>query len=142
MRTDWRRIIRFLMDHRRLTLSGKFLRDSLSYSDGCTPAGLVNPKTGEPVEDFSRPPTDAVFEAGSFYLISYEWGVTYSGMLFGGRGDIRSPFCRLHRQTPRIARGSFSALSGADQGGSEDQDCNEFRRDSQISMIPVPCAPP
>lgn len=53
----------------------------LSYLEGCTPAGLVNPKTGEPVEDFSRPPTDAVFEAGSFYLISYEWGVTYSGML-------------------------------------------------------------
>ena len=61
------------------------------YLDGCTPARLVNPKTGESVAGAGKPPGDAVFEMGSFFLISYEWGVTYSGMLAAGEstGDLR-----------------------------------------------------
>jgi len=62
-----------------------------AYLDGCTPARLVHPKSGDPVPNPLSPPDYAVFETGSFYLISYEWGVTYSGMLAAGdaTGDSR-----------------------------------------------------
>jgi unsaturated rhamnogalacturonyl hydrolase len=52
-----------------------------AYLDGCTPARMVHLKTGKPIDDINKPPDDAVFDMGSFFLVSYEWGVTYSGML-------------------------------------------------------------
>ena len=62
-----------------------------AYLENCTPARLVLSKTKEPVADISKAPPDAVFEQGSFPIISYEWGVTYSGMLKAGEatGDAR-----------------------------------------------------
>jgi len=56
-----------------------------SYLDGCTPARLLDPKTNEPVTDFGKIPAGAVIEPGAFRLMSYEWGVTYSGMLLAGQ---------------------------------------------------------
>jgi unsaturated rhamnogalacturonyl hydrolase len=62
-----------------------------SYLEGCTPARVVNYKTKEPVTDFSKLTKDTGIEMGSFPIISYEWGVTYSGMLLAGEatGDAR-----------------------------------------------------
>ena len=62
-----------------------------TYLEGCTPARLVHSKTKEPVADIGNVPSDAVFEQGAFPIISYEWGVTYSGMLKAGEitGDGR-----------------------------------------------------
>lgn len=52
-----------------------------AYLDQATPAQLVNRNTNEPITDYSQPNADAVIARGSFQLVSYEWGVTYSGML-------------------------------------------------------------
>ena len=62
-----------------------------AYLEGCTPARLVNAKTNEPVTDPSKISGDVIFERGSFPIISYEWGVTYSGMLLASEatGDNR-----------------------------------------------------
>ena len=62
-----------------------------SYLENCTPARLINVKTKEPVPDISKATADAVIEAGSFRIVSYEWGVTYSGMLLASEatGDAR-----------------------------------------------------
>lgn len=62
-----------------------------AYLESCTPARMVRLNTGDPVPDIDNVPSDAVFERGSFYLVSYEWGVTYSGMLLAGEatGDPR-----------------------------------------------------
>jgi unsaturated rhamnogalacturonyl hydrolase len=62
-----------------------------AYLDAATPARIVSRSSGQEVADLSRLPDDAVFEQGSFRLISYEWGVTYSGMLRAGEttGDPR-----------------------------------------------------
>jgi unsaturated rhamnogalacturonyl hydrolase len=55
----------------------------LAYLDGATPARIVSSRTGQELTDLSRL-DDAVFEPGAFRLISYEWGVVYSGMLLAG----------------------------------------------------------
>jgi unsaturated rhamnogalacturonyl hydrolase len=61
------------------------------YLDGCTPAKLASSKTKAPVADILKPPSDAILEPGAFPIVSYEWGVTYSGMLKAteATGDAR-----------------------------------------------------
>ncbi|RYZ44751.1 MAG: glycoside hydrolase family 88 protein, partial [Chitinophagaceae bacterium] len=51
-----------------------------NYLDATTPTGLVNRKTGEAVS-LNAVDTNTVVKPGDFRLTSYEWGVTYSGML-------------------------------------------------------------
>jgi unsaturated rhamnogalacturonyl hydrolase len=55
-----------------------------AYLDSKTPTALINLKTNEEITDFSRINNDVVFKKGDFRLISYEWGVTYAGMLNAG----------------------------------------------------------
>lgn len=62
-----------------------------SYLDRATPAELIHKTSGAPVTDLSKPDPDAVLKPGDFRLTSYEWGVTYLGMLAAGAatGDQR-----------------------------------------------------
>ncbi|MGH8855563.1 MAG: glycoside hydrolase family 88 protein, partial [Telluria sp.] len=62
-----------------------------AYLDRTTPAELINKTTGAAVTDFSKADPDAVLKPGDFRLTSYEWGVTYLGMLAAGSatGDAR-----------------------------------------------------
>lgn len=53
----------------------------LHYLEDCTPARIVNKKTGKQITDYSKITADARIEQGTFRLTSYEWGVTYSAML-------------------------------------------------------------
>lgn len=51
------------------------------YLDAVTPAEFTNRKTNENFQQVSNPDTNVIFKQGDFRLTSYEWGVTYSGML-------------------------------------------------------------
>lgn len=51
------------------------------YLDQVTPAKVVDKNTKEEITDFSKLDKNAAFAPGDFRLISYEWGVTYAGML-------------------------------------------------------------
>jgi len=51
------------------------------YLEANTPARLVNGKTGREITDFSMIDESSALEPGAFRMVSYEWGVTYSGML-------------------------------------------------------------
>jgi rhamnogalacturonyl hydrolase YesR len=51
-----------------------------NYLDNSTPAQLVDKISGAPV-DFKNINANSIFKVGDFRLISYEWGVTYTGML-------------------------------------------------------------
>src|SRR5688572_28366265 len=53
----------------------------LAYLDTATPLRVVDRATGAPVTDFTALPANPVFERTDFLVFSYEWGVTYSGML-------------------------------------------------------------
>src|SRR4051812_21516711 len=50
------------------------------YLDSVTPIGFVNRKDNMAFTG-SMPDTNIVFKKGDFRLTSYEWGVTYAGML-------------------------------------------------------------
>ena len=53
----------------------------LRYIDAETPASLVNTKTGQEITRWQDITADTQLKQGGFRLTSYEWGVTYSGVL-------------------------------------------------------------
>jgi rhamnogalacturonyl hydrolase YesR len=62
-----------------------------AYLNGNTPARIVNRRTGAEITDLRNLDTNAIVERGHFPIVSYEWGVTYSGMLLAteNTGDPR-----------------------------------------------------
>jgi rhamnogalacturonyl hydrolase YesR len=52
-----------------------------NYLNTATPAELVDKKTNAPITDRRKFSPDATIRPGDFRLTSYEWGVTYAGML-------------------------------------------------------------
>jgi unsaturated rhamnogalacturonyl hydrolase len=67
------------------------LRRVHRYLDAATPARLVHARTGQPLTDLTRFEPEAIIQPGDFRLTSYEWGVTYAGMLLASEatGDPR-----------------------------------------------------
>ena len=63
----------------------------LNYLDGVTPTGFVNEITNAPVTDLTKIDAATIFARGDFRIVSYEWGVTYAGMLLAAdaTGDQR-----------------------------------------------------
>ncbi len=62
-----------------------------AYLDATTPAEVIHKSTGAPIAKLDKADPDAVLKPGDFRLTSYEWGVTYAGMLAAGAatGDRR-----------------------------------------------------
>jgi unsaturated rhamnogalacturonyl hydrolase len=62
-----------------------------AYLDETTPTGFVNSRTQEPLTDLTRIDENTILRPGDFRLVSYEWGVTYAGMLLASEatGDAR-----------------------------------------------------
>ena len=54
------------------------------YLDSVTPIGFVNEKTNTPLTDLSKLDANTILAKGDFRIVSYEWGVTYAGMLLAG----------------------------------------------------------
>ncbi|MDQ6788368.1 MAG: glycoside hydrolase family 88 protein [Acidobacteriota bacterium] len=52
-----------------------------TYLNAVTPVGFINEKTGAPLTDLSKIDADTILARGDFRIVSYEWGVTYAGML-------------------------------------------------------------
>ena len=63
----------------------------LVYLDKTTPARVIDKTTGKQITDYSTLDKNSQLDRGHFRLASYEWGVTYSGMLtvFEATGDKR-----------------------------------------------------
>ena len=61
----------------------------LTYIDAETPAALMDRNTGAPVTDYKKMTASTQLKQGGFRLTSYEWGVTYSGVLaaYAATGD-------------------------------------------------------
>ncbi|MBC8082885.1 MAG: glycoside hydrolase family 88 protein [Hymenobacter sp.] len=55
-----------------------------AYLNAVTPAELVDKKTNAAVSSRAAFNPEAVIKPGDFRLTSYEWGVTYAGMLLAG----------------------------------------------------------
>ena len=61
------------------------------YLDGVTPTGFIDEKTGKEITDLTKIDENTILKRGDFRIISYEWGVTYAGMLLASEatGDGR-----------------------------------------------------
>ena len=62
----------------------RVLKKVYNYLDAVTPAQFVNRRTQEVVGNPAKADTNTVIKTGDFRLGSYEWGVTYAGMLLAG----------------------------------------------------------
>jgi unsaturated rhamnogalacturonyl hydrolase len=95
-----------------------------AYLEASTPSRFVSRDFKEPIDDLARLDDTAVFEPGEFRPISYEWGVTYSGMLLAAEvtGDGRyteyvakrlrliADAARQYRSRPKTDSGQRSPL--------------------------------
>ncbi|MEI7502883.1 MAG: hypothetical protein WCJ61_06330 [Paludibacter sp.] len=63
----------------------------LTFLENATPTKVINKDTKAVITDFSKIDKNSVLERGTFRLASYEWGVTYAGMLLAAQttGDKR-----------------------------------------------------
>lgn len=61
------------------------------YLNEVTPMQVIDRQTGQPITSFTTFNPNAIIKPGDFRLTSYEWGVTYTGMLRAGEatGDPR-----------------------------------------------------
>ncbi|MES2279010.1 MAG: glycoside hydrolase family 88 protein [Bacteroidota bacterium] len=51
------------------------------YLEGATPYQLVDKTSNDVISDLSKANGNSIFKQGDFRLISYEWGIVYTGML-------------------------------------------------------------
>ncbi|WP_338869670.1 glycoside hydrolase family 88 protein [Spirosoma sp. SC4-14] len=67
------------------------LRRVYDYLDSSTPTQVIDRQTNQELTDFSTFNPNAIIKPGDFRLTSYEWGVTYAGMLLASdaTGDSR-----------------------------------------------------
>lgn len=83
-----------------------------NYLERATSTRVVNKETGQEVTDYSRIDQLSQLERGDFRLGSYEWGVTYSGMLETAKatGDktyysyVKDRFTFLSMMVPHFKR--------------------------------------
>lgn len=61
------------------------------YLEFASPIKVINRETREPVADLTKLPPQIALERTDLLIVSYEWGVTYSGMLLAAEatGDKR-----------------------------------------------------
>ncbi len=99
-----------------------------TYLDRNTFPELIDKNTRHPVTDYSKTDGNTIFKPGDFRLVSYEWGVTYAGMLLAGEitgdpryaryttkrlkflADIRPGFVAFEEQEPGVRHTFYSVL--------------------------------
>ncbi|MBS1563282.1 MAG: glycoside hydrolase family 88 protein [Bacteroidetes bacterium] len=80
------------------------------YLDRVTPAQLVDKKTGTAVADIKKADTATVFAPGDFRLLSYEWGVVYSGMLQAAEATGDAHFSQYVYKRQALIADAFPVL--------------------------------
>jgi rhamnogalacturonyl hydrolase YesR len=62
-----------------------------AYLETASPIQVLNGDTGEPAPDLSKLPAHVALARTDFQILTYEWGVTYAGMLLAAQatGDTR-----------------------------------------------------
>jgi rhamnogalacturonyl hydrolase YesR len=99
----------------------KVLDKVFNYLDTVTPPQFVNRSTGNILTNTTYVDTATIFKQGDFRLTSYEWGVTYSGMLQAGEatGDARyTNYAKTRMNFIADAVPSFKTLYQQDQRGA------------------------
>ncbi len=103
----------------------KVLDRVYNYLEASTPTQLTD-ASGPEIKDLAKVNEQTRFKQGDFRLISYEWGVTYAGMLLATEAtgnkkyadytfnrlkflaDIRPSFLKVEQQNPEVRDAMFS----------------------------------
>ena len=96
----------------------------LKYLDAATPAQFADRRSGAVVQ-FSNVDSSTILKQGDFRLVSYEWGVTYQGMLLAGEATGDSAYTNYTKSRLNFianAMPAFKALYQKNPRGS-----NPFR---------------
>ncbi|MGA2557354.1 MAG: glycoside hydrolase family 88 protein [Verrucomicrobiota bacterium] len=64
----------------------------VDYLDTASPITVLNAESQERVTDLTQLPKRVTIVPGDFHLVSYEWGVTYAGMLLAGEATGEARF--------------------------------------------------
>jgi rhamnogalacturonyl hydrolase YesR len=114
------------------------LQKIYNYLEKVTPAEIVDTETGIRITDYTQVSEKSQFAKGDFRLTSYEWGVTYAGMLLASEvtgdkrfrdytfnrlgfiGELASYFSALHDKDPEASSPLRSVLNpkALDDSGS------------------------
>ena len=84
----------------------KILDNVYSYLDRVTPAQLINRQTNLPVS-FTEIDSNTIIKQGDYRLTSYEWGVTYSGMLAVSAATKDEKFANYTKARLGLLAGSY-----------------------------------
>src|SRR5215213_8160094 len=80
-----------------------------NYLDAATPMELADRRTTQPVA-INKADTGTIFKQGDFRLVSYEWGVTYSGMLLAGEATGDKKYTDYTNQRMNFIAGAVPAF--------------------------------
>ncbi len=89
----------------------KVLKRIYHYLDAVTPAQFVNRRTQEILHSSADADTNTVIKTGDFRLTSYEWGVTYSGMLLAGEATGDTAYTHYTKERVHFIAEAFPAFS-------------------------------
>ena len=81
-----------------------------NYLDSVTPARLVSRTNGQPISSLSAADTNTIIKPGDFRLTSYEWGVTYSGMLLASEATGDKKYADYTKSRVEFIAGSVPAF--------------------------------
>jgi rhamnogalacturonyl hydrolase YesR len=80
------------------------------YLEAVTPAQFQDRVSGAVISDLNTIDTNTIFGQTDFRLTSYEWGVTYSGMLAAGQATHDDRFTRYTRNRLEFIAGAVPAF--------------------------------
>ena len=77
-----------------------------AYVDQAAPVQVIDDETGAPVTDLKRLPAKVALARTDMQILTYEWGVTYAGMLRSAQATGDKRYTRLRRTSasPRSRR--------------------------------------
>ncbi len=81
-----------------------------NYLNAVTPAQFVDKRTGKVISDITNADTNIILKQGDFRLTSYEWGVTYSGMLQAGEATGDAKFTNYTKDRLNFIAGAVPAF--------------------------------
>jgi len=82
------------------------------YLEATTPAALVDKNSGEEITDYARVNGNTIMKPGDFRLTSYEWGVTYAGMLLAARETDDSKYADYVTERLNFLAKALKAFEG------------------------------
>jgi unsaturated rhamnogalacturonyl hydrolase len=82
-----------------------------NYLDSVTPPQFINKVNRQTVLDVAKPDTNIIFMLGDFRLTSYEWGVTYAGMLAATEATGDSKFASYTKKRLEFIAAAAPAFS-------------------------------